>query len=103
MTDIDRLGFLFMASVAVRQHAGEHSYSLEECTTSFQPSLTEASGASRPFEDEARQIGERLAGGGFTAMTAALDAVETLHGLNAGEWLARRWDGIAVGDTEWVS
>lgn len=103
MNDIDRLGFLWLATVAVRHHDGEHNHRPQEFERAFLPALAEARPSCRQFEDEARQIGKRLAEGGFRAMTDALDAVELLHGLNAGEWIARRWDGIPVGEGEWIS
>lgn len=99
----DRLAFLWLSTVAIKNHTDGLEFNPIHDSGVFDEALTSPHAMCRPFEDEARDIGRLLADSGFRKMTDTLDEIEGIHGLNAGEWVARRWDGIMVQGDAWVS
>ena len=98
---LDRLTFLWMASLAVKRRIRGGSYSYEETHWEVNSRFFDDCWQCKDFEDEAAAIGRLIAEDGFSEMIAMIDEIESIFGLNAGEWVSRRWTGIEAKGRMW--
>lgn len=99
----ERLKFLWLSTTAIKGISRGKRYDFSMIHSDHDESLITAMSATAAEENEAREIGLELAEFGLAKMREVLDKVEEEFGLNAGEWVSRRWDGITTNGFVWAA